>query len=119
VGEPEALLRRLAAGDESCLRTVLAPTPEFDDAGPLAGDALDRRIRVLVRVAALLAVNAPTAALCWAVELASTAGADDRALVGVLASAAPAAGAAQLVANAPRLALALGIDMELEGWDGS
>ena len=119
MNELEALLRGLAAGDERCLRTVMAPTPEFGDAQPLAGETLDRRTRVLVRLAALLAVGAPTTSLRWAVELASATGADDGALMDVLVTAAPAAGAAQIVSSAPRLALALGFDIELDGWDGT
>jgi 4-carboxymuconolactone decarboxylase len=119
VSEPEALLRRLAANDERCLATVMAPTPEFGATQPLLdGQRLDRRIRVLVRLAALLAIGAPTTSLRWAVELAAASGADDGAVVSVLRAAAPAAGGAEVVSGAPRLALALGFDVELDGWDG-
>lgn len=114
----EALLRRLAEGDENSLRQVLTPPPGVR--GALADDdGLDTRTATLVRLGALLAVDASTTSLRWAVERASCTGADDDAIVGVLLTAAPAAGAAQLVASAPRLALALGFDMELDGWDGS
>ena len=74
---------------------------------------------MLVRLAALLALGAPTTSLRWAVELATTAGADDDAVVAVLLRTAPVAGAAEVVAAASRLALALGFDVELPGWDGS
>jgi 4-carboxymuconolactone decarboxylase len=107
------------ANDEGSLASVLTPTPEFAAAPGSAGAALSPEIRMLVRLAALLAVDAPTTSLRWAVELASSTGADDDALVGVLVSAAPAVGAAQVVATAPRLALALGFDIEVDGWDGS
>jgi hypothetical protein len=40
-------------------------------------------------------------------------------MVGVLVAAAPAAGSAQVVSSAARLALALGFDLEVDGWDGS
>ncbi len=113
----EALLRRLAEGDENSLRQVLMPPPAAS--GALADHRLDTRTATLVRLGALLALDASTASLRWAVERASCMGADDDAIVGVLLIAAPAAGAAQLVASAPRLALALGFDMELDGWDGS
>jgi 4-carboxymuconolactone decarboxylase len=120
VDGPEALLRRLTANDEGSLASVLTPTPEFAAAAPgCAGAALHPEIRVLVRLAALLAVDAPTISLRWAVELASSTGADDEALVGVLVISEPAVGAAQVVATAPRLALALGFDIEVDGWDGS
>jgi len=39
--------------------------------------------------------------------------------VGVLLAAGAAAGGAQMVTGAPRLALALDLDPEVEGWDGS
>ena len=72
VSEPRELLRRLAAADERSLRTAMAPTPEFERDYALTKPALDRRTRVLVRLAALIAVGASTESLRWAVELAST-----------------------------------------------
>jgi alkylhydroperoxidase/carboxymuconolactone decarboxylase family protein YurZ len=114
--EARDLLRRLAAGDERSLRNVLAPTPEFSaEAAPLAA-VLDRRTRVLVRLAALLAVGAPPASLRWAVELAASAGVDEESVVAVLVAAASAAGSAQVVASAPDLALALGFDVQPAGY---
>jgi len=118
MSEARDLLLRLAAHDEPSLRAVLAPTPEFDAESEL-GRPLDRRTRVLVRLAALLAVGASTTSLRWATELASAVGVDDDAVMGVLVSAAGAVGAARVVSSAPRLALALGFDVELERWDGS
>jgi alkylhydroperoxidase/carboxymuconolactone decarboxylase family protein YurZ len=88
----------------------MSPTPEFDGDYALTGPALDRRTRVLVRLAALIAVGASTETLRWAVELASTSGADDDALAAVLLATGSAAGSAQLVETAPRLALALGLE---------
>jgi 4-carboxymuconolactone decarboxylase len=109
---PEELLRRLAAGDERCLEAVLSVVPP-------SGAALDRPTRALVQLAALLAADAGTASLRWAVDIASAAGVDDASLVQVLLSAAAATGTAQAITSAPRLALALGVDVELEGWDGT
>lgn len=110
MSEARDLLRRLAAHDEPSLRSAMAPTPEFERGYALTAPALDRRTRVLVRLAALIAVGACTESLRWAVELASTTGADDDALAAVLVATGSAAGAAQLVESAPRLALALGFD---------
>jgi alkylhydroperoxidase/carboxymuconolactone decarboxylase family protein YurZ len=110
VSEARDLLRRLAAHDERSLQRAMAPTPEFDPGYALTGPALDRRTRVLVRLAALIAVGACTESLRWAVELASITGADDDALLAVLVATASAAGSAQLVETAPRLALALGLE---------
>jgi 4-carboxymuconolactone decarboxylase len=65
----------------------------------------------------LLAVGAPTTTLRWAVELALSTGATAEAIVAVLVATAGPAGGAQIVSNAPRLALALGFDLELEDVD--
>jgi alkylhydroperoxidase/carboxymuconolactone decarboxylase family protein YurZ len=112
--QPELLLRRLAAGDESSLAAVMTPRP----GDGLPEPALDRRTRKLVQLAALLAVGASTTTLQHAVEEASTNGAAVGNLAGVLLASAAAAGTARMVEGAPRLALALGFDVELAGWDG-
>ena len=105
------LLRRLAAHHECSLRSAMVPTPEFGLAHGAMPPALDRRTRVLVRLAALIAVGACPESLRWAVELASAAGADDETLTAVLSMTGAAVGSAQIVAIAPRLALALGFDL--------
>jgi hypothetical protein len=106
-GQSLDLLRRLAAHDESLLRRVLRPVPARE---PNNLCALDRRTRLLVRLGALLAVDAAIPSLRWAVELAAASGAGDDALAAVLVSAGGAAGSAQLVASAPRLAQALDLE---------
>src|SRR5947209_1717631 len=62
--QPRELLALLAESDEQTLRAVLAPTPEFTE-NPGAIAALERRTRVLVRLAALIALNASTTTLRW------------------------------------------------------
>jgi hypothetical protein len=74
---------------------------------------------MLVQLAALLASDAGTSSLRWAVERASATGADDAALVRVLVVAGSMAGSAQTVASASRLALAIDLDLEVDGWDGT
>ena len=98
---------------------MLAPAPESPSADAPVALALDRRTTGLVRLAALIAVDACTTSLRWAVELASTTGVDDEAVLAALLATGSATGSAQVVTTAPRLALALGFDLELEGWDGS
>jgi alkylhydroperoxidase/carboxymuconolactone decarboxylase family protein YurZ len=114
--DPHQLLRELAAGDQGSLEAVMAPRPELGLCDPL-GQALDRRTKMLVRLAALLAVGASTTSLRWAVEMASTNGAEDACLAAVLLASAPATGTARVVETAPRLALALGYDVEVGGRD--
>jgi hypothetical protein len=103
------LLRRLASHDEGLLRHVLRPVPA-PEPEPNNLCALDRRTRTLVRLGALLAIDAAIPSLRWAVELAAASGAGDDALAAVLVSAGGAAGSAQLVASAPRLAQALDLE---------
>lgn len=106
------LLRDLAEHDERSMRAVLTSEPE------LRG-GLDRETFALVQLSALLATDAATDSLRWAVDRAATSGVTDAALAQVLIVTAPAAGAAQAVASAARLALALGVDVDIEGWDGT
>ncbi len=72
----------------------------------------------LVHLAGLLCAEGSTTSLRWAVEMARRAGARDEEIVEVLAIVAATAGSARVVAAAPRLALAIGYDIEVEGWDG-
>lgn len=106
--EARSLLRRLAADDELSGRVVLAARPELGGDDGLSALLLDRRIRALVILAALLVVDASTESLRWALDYAAACGVDDEAILAALAVAGSAAGEAQLVASAPRLALAMG-----------
>ena len=112
------LLRRLAAGDEVLLRSLRGRSCGGSVAPPVSGSSLPPSTTALVHLAALLAVGASTTSLRWAVELALRSGAEDEEIVEVLAIVARIAGSAQVVAAAPRLALAIGYDIEVEGWDG-
>lgn len=107
---PADLLRELAGHDDVALRRIVAPVPPPDPVGPRCVQPLDRRTRLLVQLAALLACGASAQSLRWAVELAGASGADDEALAAVLVAIGPAVGSVQLVASAPRLAQALGVE---------
>jgi hypothetical protein len=110
--EARKVLRELAACDGQRLRAVLA-------ADAASSSELDRETRALVQLAALMVGDAGTVSVRWAADIAAVAGADDATLVGVLIAAASASGAVQTVKSAPRLALALDGDVEVEGWDGT
>ena len=103
--ETEALLRRLAASDEASLQLVLDPRCG-------SAPALDRDAHALVQLSALLAADATTTSLRWAIDVACAAGVDDVTLAEVLLAIAPVAGTAQTAATAPRLALALDLDLD-------
>lgn len=84
--------------------------------GPDAGGSMVLRPKVdmLVRLGALLALGAATNSLRAAVDAAVEAGASEAELVGVLVAVAPAVGLARVVSTAPRLALAIGYDIDAE-----
>lgn len=66
----------------------------------------------LVRLAGLLAVGATTPSLREAVDQAVAAGVTPSEIVGVLVALGPTIGLASLVTSAPRLAMAIGYDLE-------
>jgi 4-carboxymuconolactone decarboxylase len=109
VDEVERLLRRLALNDEESVEMVLGRGVDAP-----GGSALRPKVELLVRLGALLALGAATASLRATVDRAIEAGATEAEIVGVLVSVAPAMGLAQVVATAPRLALAIGYDVEAD-----
>jgi 4-carboxymuconolactone decarboxylase len=116
----ERLLRGLAAGDESSLRSVVAVRPAAMWSSEVQpARALSPATNALVHLAGLLAAGGSTTSLRWAVELALQAGVRDEEIVEVLATVAAIVGSARVVAAAPRLALAIGYDIEVAGWDGN
>ena len=88
-------------------------------ASALAASVLDERTTSLVRIAAIIAVDAAPASFQHAVTHALAAGATRDEIVATLEAVTPVAGAARVVASAPKLALALGYDVEaaLEQFD--
>ena len=107
VDPAEDLLRRLAFNDERALGMVLTGGVDRGHQSELGA-----KNGSLVRLAALLAVGAATPSLREVVDQARAAGASPGELVGVLVSVGPTIGLAGLVAAAPRLALAIGYDLE-------
>ena len=103
--DTEALLRRLSASDELSLQSVLEPDRQ-------SGRPLDRGARALVQLSALLAADAATPSLRWAVDAAGAVGVDDVTLAQVLVAIAPLTGTVQAAVIAPRLALALDCDLD-------
>jgi len=79
---------------------------------PEAGTSLNPKVDLLVRLGALLALGASTPSIRATVEHAIEAGATEAEIVGVLIAVAPAVGLARVVSTAPRLATAIGYDLE-------
>jgi len=70
------------------------------------------KVDLLVRLGALLALGAATSTLRATVDRTTEAGATEAEIVGVLIAVAPALGLARVVSSAPRLAMAIGYDLE-------
>lgn len=109
VDETERLLRRLALNDEESVGMVLASGSETAGAA-----ALRPKVDVLVQLGALLALGASTNSLRATVDRAVEAGATEAEIVGVLVAVAPTVGLARVVSTAPRLAVAIGYDLEAD-----
>ena len=103
----EDLLRRLAFNDEKVLGMILTRR-----VGAEREAELSPKMELLVRLAALLSVGAATPSLREAVDQAVAAGATSSEIVGVLVAVGPTIGLAGVVACAPRLARAIGYDLE-------
>ena len=77
---------------------------------------LDARAFSLVKIAALVAVDAPPASYLWQVSNALDAGASPAEILGVLRAVAPQVGGPKVVAAAPEIMVALGLALP-EGED--
>ena len=100
------ILTGLAVGDQAVLEEVLA----FRDSEQ-ASTGLDGRTFSLVKIAALIALDAPPASYIWQVANALAAGATPRDLMGVLRAVLPQVGGPRAMAAAPELMLALGLEL--------
>jgi alkylhydroperoxidase/carboxymuconolactone decarboxylase family protein YurZ len=109
VDEVERLLRRLALNDEASVGMVLSGEPGGGDTA-----VLRPKVDLLVRLGALLALGASTNSIRGTVNRAIEAGATEGEIVGVLITVAPAVGLARVVSIAPRLAAAIGYDLEAD-----
>ena len=102
-------MRRLALNDESTVETVLGA-----DVADLGGSGLGARTTALLRLAALVATDSPSASYQWGVGVALAAGASEDEIVDLLLVLAPIVGVARVTAAAPELGVALGYDMDAE-----
>jgi alkylhydroperoxidase/carboxymuconolactone decarboxylase family protein YurZ len=107
--EVERLLRLLALNDEESVGRVLSAGAE---AGPGLGSTLSPKVDLLVQLGALLALGAATTSMRATVDRAIEAGASEAEIADVLVAVAPAVGLARVVSSAPRLATALGYQLD-------
>ncbi len=99
-------LAKLAIADDAYYDTLLSR-----ESTNVAESHLDGKTHALVRLGALVATDASSAAYMGTVETARRLGAPDDEIVGCLIAALPALGVARIVSAAPKLALAVGYDV--------
>ena len=96
----------LSRGDHDLLTTGLELRAEWQ-----ARSGLDARSYALVKLAALIALDAPPASYVWQVANALDAGVTPAEVVGVLIAVTPQVGGPRVVAAAPELMVALGLSL--------
>lgn len=99
-------LNRMAVGEMDLLAEGLELRAQWQERS-----GLDARSFALVKLAALIALDAPPASYVWQVANALDAGATQADLVGVLIAIAPQVGGPKLVSAAPELMIALGLTL--------
>jgi alkylhydroperoxidase/carboxymuconolactone decarboxylase family protein YurZ len=99
-------LRRLAVHDDALLEDIAR------DASAFTTPVIDQKTVALVRIAATVAVDAAPASFQHVVALALAAGATGDEIVASLEAVTPVTGAARVVQCAPKVALALGYDVD-------
>ena len=82
-------------------------------ADSLEASSLDEQTLMLVRIAALVAVDAPPASYLLNLEAAGEVGVDEEQVRGVLTAIAPIVGTARVASAASKMVRALGLAIEL------
>jgi alkylhydroperoxidase/carboxymuconolactone decarboxylase family protein YurZ len=108
--ETHQTLLGITTGDVDTLETAIG-LRELN----LEGSGLDARTFALVKIAALVAVDAPPASYAWQIGNALADGVTPEEIVGVLRAVAPQVGGPKVIAAAPEIMLALGLDLPEEG----
>ena len=111
--ETQDALAGISAGDMQMLDEALGMREAH-----LAGTGLDARTFSLVKIAALIALDAPPASYAWQVGNALDEGASPEDVLGVLRAVAPQVGGPRVVAAAPEIMLALGLALPDESSNG-
>lgn len=79
-----------------------------------AGSGLDARTFALVKIATLVALDAPPASYAWQIANAMEEGVTPEDFVGVLRAVAPQVGGPRIMAAAPEMMLAMGLAIDAE-----
>jgi alkylhydroperoxidase/carboxymuconolactone decarboxylase family protein YurZ len=103
-------LAGISAGRQEALAAVVGMREEH-----LAATGLDARTFALVKIAALIALDAPPASYAWQIGNAVEDGVTPEDILGVLRAVAPQVGGPRVVAAAPEVMLALGLTLPESG----
>jgi 4-carboxymuconolactone decarboxylase len=76
---------------------------------------LDRRTFALVKIATLVALDAPPASYAWQIANAVEEGVTAEDFIGLLSAVAPQVGGPRIIAAAPEIMLAMGLAIDEEG----
>jgi alkylhydroperoxidase/carboxymuconolactone decarboxylase family protein YurZ len=101
---------RQLAGISAGRQDVLADVLDIHESSP-EGSELDARTFALVRIAALIALDAPPASYARQIGDAEAAAVSAADIVGVLKAVAVQVGAPRVVAAAPEVMLSLGLSL--------
>jgi anti-sigma factor RsiW len=107
VTDHEDTLRKLSVLDDAYVDGLLA-----DDQANEAASRLDSKTHALVRIGALVAIDAAPPSYMEAICSAQRWSASREEIVGCLIAILPAVGVARVVSAAPKVGLALGYDVE-------
>ncbi len=79
-----------------------------------AASGLDAKTYSLVNIAALIAIDAAPASFIWQVGAALESGVTAEEILGLLVALNPLLGNARIVSAAPEIAIALGVDLDVD-----
>jgi 4-carboxymuconolactone decarboxylase len=99
-------LNELSVGDMDLLAEGLEMREEWRQKS-----GLDQRSYALVKLAALVALDAPPASYQWQVANAMAVGVSAKDILGMLFAIAPQVGGPRVIAAAPEIMLALGLPL--------
>jgi alkylhydroperoxidase/carboxymuconolactone decarboxylase family protein YurZ len=103
-------LRDLSAGRSDALERAIGLREADREAS-----GLDPRTFALVKIATLIALDAPPASYAWQLGNALADDVTPEDILGVLVAVAPQVGGPRVIAAAPEIMLALGLDLDGEG----
>ena len=103
-------LSGISAGDLDVLEKAIGLRERNREAS-----GLDARTFALVKVATLIALDAPPASYAWQIANAVEEGVTAEDFIGVLRALAPQVGGPRVIAAAPEIMLAMGLAIDEEG----